>query len=164
MPLNIDWQQILLHLLNFTILAFGLYFILYKPVTKFMEKREKEYKEKEEKTSSALGEAEKKKDEYLLKIASAEEEAARIKSEAVKDAEKANEAKKAEAEKQAEEIIAKAKKQAEKEKAAILDGAGEDVKRMIYGISDKLAVGKPAGEVYDEFLKEVEKQENKKDE
>ena len=31
-PLNIDWQQILLHLLNFAILAGGLYLLLYKPV------------------------------------------------------------------------------------------------------------------------------------
>ncbi len=29
-PLNIDWQQILLHLLNFVILAGGLYFLLYQ--------------------------------------------------------------------------------------------------------------------------------------
>ena len=28
-PLNIDWQQILLHLLNFVILAGGLYLLLY---------------------------------------------------------------------------------------------------------------------------------------
>lgn len=40
MPLNIDWQQILLHLLNFTILAFGLYFLLYRPVRAYMKKRE----------------------------------------------------------------------------------------------------------------------------
>ena len=42
MPLNIDWQQILLHLLNFAILAFGLYFLLYKPVKAFREKREEQ--------------------------------------------------------------------------------------------------------------------------
>ena len=29
-PLNIDWQQILLHLLNFAILAGGLYLLLYR--------------------------------------------------------------------------------------------------------------------------------------
>ena len=40
MPLNIDWQQILLHLLNFAILAGGLYFLLYAPVKSFMAKRE----------------------------------------------------------------------------------------------------------------------------
>ena len=31
-PLNIDFQQILLHLLNFAILGGGLYLLLYKPV------------------------------------------------------------------------------------------------------------------------------------
>ena len=45
MPLNIDWQQILLHLLNFAILAGGLYFLLYKPVKDFMAKREQYYKD-----------------------------------------------------------------------------------------------------------------------
>ena len=40
MPLNINWQQILLHLLNLVILAVGLYLILYKPVKKFMQKGE----------------------------------------------------------------------------------------------------------------------------
>ena len=38
-PLNLDWQQILLHLFNFVILAGGLYFLLYKPVKKFMDNR-----------------------------------------------------------------------------------------------------------------------------
>lgn len=31
MPLNIDWQQILLHLLNFLILGVGLYFCFTSP-------------------------------------------------------------------------------------------------------------------------------------
>lgn len=34
MPLNMDWQQILLHLLNFVILFAILYFLLYEPVKK----------------------------------------------------------------------------------------------------------------------------------
>ena len=42
-PLNIDWQQILLHLLNFVILAGGLYLLLYKPVQTFMETRQKRW-------------------------------------------------------------------------------------------------------------------------
>ena len=42
-PLNIDWQQILLHLLNFAILAGGLYLLLYKPVKAFMEQRQAYY-------------------------------------------------------------------------------------------------------------------------
>ena len=39
MPLNIDWQQILLHLLNFVILFAGRWLLLYKPVKKFMNGR-----------------------------------------------------------------------------------------------------------------------------
>ena len=74
MPLNIDWQQILLHLLNFTILAFGLYFLLYRPVRAYMKKREDAYAEREEKTKKALDEAERKESEYKEKFASAEEE------------------------------------------------------------------------------------------
>ena len=44
MPLNIDWQQILLHWLNLAILTGGLYFLLYKPVKEFMTKREAHYR------------------------------------------------------------------------------------------------------------------------
>lgn len=40
LPLNIDWQQILLHAFNFVLLFAILYFLLYKPVKDFMEKRE----------------------------------------------------------------------------------------------------------------------------
>ena len=39
-PLNIDWQQILLHMFNLIILTGGLYFLLYQPVTAFMKKRQ----------------------------------------------------------------------------------------------------------------------------
>lgn len=48
-PLNIDWQQILLHMLNFTILALGLFLVLYNPVKKFMQKRKEYYEEIEKK-------------------------------------------------------------------------------------------------------------------
>ena len=37
-PLNVDWQQILLHLFNFIILFGGLWLLLYKPVKNFMAK------------------------------------------------------------------------------------------------------------------------------
>ena len=43
-PLNVDWQQILLHLFNFIILFGGLWLLLYKPVKNFMAKREAYYR------------------------------------------------------------------------------------------------------------------------
>ena len=39
MPLNIDFQQIFLHLFNFVVLFAILYFLLYKPVKNFMDQR-----------------------------------------------------------------------------------------------------------------------------
>ena len=43
MPLNIDWQQILLHALNLVILIAGLYLLLFKPVKRFMDERTQKY-------------------------------------------------------------------------------------------------------------------------
>ena len=47
-PLNIDLQQILLHLMNFVILFAILYFFLYGPVKKFMDNRREYYKQLDE--------------------------------------------------------------------------------------------------------------------
>ena len=49
MPLNIDFLQILLHMLNFVILAGGLTLLLFKPVNKFLENRRAYFAEAEEK-------------------------------------------------------------------------------------------------------------------
>ena len=56
-PLNIDWQQIILHLLNFAILAGGLYFLLYHPVRKFMDQREEHYRQMENEAQQRLDQA-----------------------------------------------------------------------------------------------------------
>ena len=58
LPLNVDWQQILLHLFNFTILFGALYILLYKPVRDFMENREKHYADIDSKANQALADAE----------------------------------------------------------------------------------------------------------
>lgn len=68
-PLNIDWQQILLHFFNFSILVGGLYLLLFKPVKRFMEKREKHYADME---AAAVA---REKDTEALKAAMAQREA-----------------------------------------------------------------------------------------
>ena len=80
-PLNIDWQQILLHVLNFVILFGGLYFLLYKPVKNFMAKREAHYAEMAQKAQSELDSAEKiKGSSSPLRARSAQREPKRRKS------------------------------------------------------------------------------------
>ena len=43
--LGLTVQEFLLHLLNFVILFVALFFLLYKPVKKFMRKRKEDYEE-----------------------------------------------------------------------------------------------------------------------
>ena len=73
-PLNIDWQQILLHLLNFVLLFAILYFLLYAPVKKFMEKRCEYYKNIDEDAKDKLHQAEELKNEYAEKLRLADNE------------------------------------------------------------------------------------------
>ena len=71
MPLNIDWQQILLHLLNFVILFTGLWFLLYKPVRSFMQKRKEHYEKMDADAEKKHAEAEEKRAVYEEKLAQA---------------------------------------------------------------------------------------------
>ena len=74
LPLNIDPQQILLHLFNFTILFGALYILLYKPVRDFMAKRTSYYADMDSKAEDALHEAEESKAAYEAKVQSFDEE------------------------------------------------------------------------------------------
>ena len=69
LPLNIDFQQILLHLANFAILFVGLYILLYKPVKDFMAKREAHYKEMDDEATEKLNLAKKQADETASRLA-----------------------------------------------------------------------------------------------
>ena len=64
MPLNIDFVQILLHMLNFVILAGGLTLLLFRPVKKFMAERKKYFEDKEKEIAEGLEKNESLKAEY----------------------------------------------------------------------------------------------------
>ena len=105
-PLNIDWQQILLHLFNFVLLAGGLYFLLYAPVRNFMEKR-----------AGDIGAKEKTAAEKAANAAALEAEYRRLLDEAKAEADKTRAAAVTEAEKEASAILADAKRQMERDHA-----------------------------------------------
>ena len=73
-PLNIDWQQILLHLFNFTILFGALYILLYKPVRDFMAKRTAYYADMDTRAEDALKAAEESRESYDEKVRNFDEE------------------------------------------------------------------------------------------
>lgn len=150
MPLNIDFQQVLLHMLNFAVLFAAMYFLLYNPVKKFMDGRDERIKEYEQKTGAALREAEKLREEYEEKLAEANAEADGIIAEARKTAAENTEKTKAEAKAEAETIISNAKKAAEKEKSAAVKSASREIRELAETAAGKLVIeGKDA---YDSFF------------
>ena len=91
LPLNINFTQIFLHLLNFLILYAILYFLLYKPVKNFMEKREKTYRDMDDEARDNLKASEEKKAQYDTKLSEAEAEISQMKSKSRQEIEKSKE-------------------------------------------------------------------------
>lgn len=140
-PLNIDWQQILLHLFNFAILAGGLYFLLYKPVKNFMNKRMEWYQQQEEEAAAKLAKAGEMEQEYKERLEAVEQEIIQKKSQAAKEAEKLMENRLEDARKQEEQILAEAKKAAEQEKKKALQESREELVELAAQMAEKLLHG-----------------------
>ena len=158
-PLNIDWQQILLHLLNFAILFFVLYLILYKPVKKFMDKRKAGYLEMEEKTKANLAVSEQTKAEYETKLQEAKAEAEEIRHHALEEAEGQAKEFLAQAHEEADQIIAKAQQQAEDERNRIVAETGEEIERLAKDAA-KRAIFENTSDAFDSFLDAAEGKNN----
>jgi len=137
-PLNIDWQQILLHLFNFTVLAGGLYFLLYKPVQDFMEKRKNYYKAMDEETAKHLEEAERLEKEYQSRLEQADTEIQEKKAQALAETEELVNASLEDARKQKEKIIADAQGIAQNERKKILLEAREDIVKLAVAATKKM--------------------------
>lgn len=160
MPLNIDFQQILLHLLNFVVLFAVLYFLLYKPVKDFMDKRTQHYKSLEEETTANLADSEVAKQEYMKKLDAADDEIAEKKQKAHKDIEKATAEKIKDAEKEAAKIIADARENIERERNKMIKEAQNEIADMVTSATEKLVVNSSTSEAYDQFLDAAKRGEN----
>ncbi|MCQ2409408.1 MAG: ATP synthase F0 subunit B [Clostridia bacterium] len=158
MPLNIDWQQILLHLLNFAILFCVLFFLLYNPIKKFMKKREDYYKNIDDEANKKLSDAEELKSSYENKLKASDEEIAEKQKAAYDSFSKEIDEQRAEAEKEAESIIESARKKSLKEKEDIISGAQTEIAEIAAAMADKIVKGNTS-DTYDEFLTDAEKDE-----
>ena len=157
-PLNIDGQQILLHAFNLIILAGGLYFLLYKPVTAFMEKRRDYYAGLEADAQAKLHEAEEKNQQAEARLAGMHAEAEQLRAQAQKQADAQAAACLADAENEKQKLLADARAQAEREKDAILREANEKVGELVSDAVDKLLSDKD--DPYADFLKAAERGHN----
>lgn len=157
MPLGIDFIQILLHAFNVLILFGGLYFILYSPVKKFIEKREEHYRQMDEEKTRALEEANRMKEDQEAQLTGLDEEIAGRRQEAVKEIESLRSQRLDEARKEAAGIIAAAEKDAERRRKEIVDGAKDDISSLITDAADKLLLEGDTEVFYDAFLDEAER-------
>lgn len=159
MPLNIDIQQILLHMLNLAILLAAVYFLLYNPVKKFMDKRNSLFDERENKVTEAEKEAQALKKEYTDKLSVVEEEISALKTESEKSARIQAEKTVAEAEARANEIIKSAKEKARAEHDIIIDSAYDEITKLAEEEAKKV-VFESTQQAYDHFLDAVENGES----
>lgn len=155
-PLNIDWQQILLHLFNFAILTGGLYFLLYSPIKKFIEKRDAHYRSIDSEANAKLASAKALEVQAKARFdrADGEIKESRVKAETELNAYTARQMR--EAKEKADKIIADARVAAEAEKRAILESADKEILAMTREATAKI-VHESTDEAYRHFLEAAER-------
>lgn len=156
MPLNIDWQQILLHLFNFIILFAGLAFFLFKPVKKFMAEREEKYKKAAEEHSRAVAETEALEKERQVKISALDGELAERRQRAVAAEEACLARMREEARQQADAIVGEGKKRAELEREKYIAQAGDEICDIVARSAERLLAEQSSARtddaLYDKYL------------
>ena len=130
MPLNIDWQQILLHLLNFVILAGGLYFLLYKPVKDFMGKRAEQYRELDESSRRDREEAKALRKAAKEKLNAAHQEIAQMRIKAGDEIEAEKQQMLTEARAEARRILETAGKTADQRSKKAIADTNEEIREL----------------------------------
>ena len=151
LPLNINIQQILLHMLNFVILTGGLYFILYGPVKKFMDQRQAHYAEMDKAAADKLAEAEKLAADRRAQLDHVEDELRERRAESQKIAQAAAQQQLDRAQQQADQIIAGARKSAESIRAKAVTDSQKELKELAMAAAEKLALSS-SRDAFDEFL------------
>ena len=149
MPLNIDWQQILLHWMNLAILTGGLYLLLYKPVKNFMAKREEHYRQMDEQAERQLAEAERVRVEYQSKLDGVEEEIRQSRAKAQRAAQQERETQLAQAKEEAHQIVARAHSEAERSRDRVMRDSQRELRKLAVQATQKMAF---KGDPFDQFL------------
>lgn len=159
MPLNINLQQIALHMLNFVILFGSLYFLLYKPVKDFMDARRAGYVKMDEEAKENLVAAEQTKADCEARLSRIDEEIAARRSEADAAAQQAAEECRAAARVQADEIMKKAREDAQRERERVLADARNEISALMSTAAEKLVLGSE-NDAYEQFLQAAEERGN----
>ena len=144
-------------MLNLIILGFGLYYILYKPIKAFMDKREAYYKDLDDSANKKNEDADKLLKEYQDKLAKADEEIRDKKNIAMKELDDKVNSELNKAKEDAKRIVEDAKAQGQKKHDELVESANKDICDLAIKATSKL-VDKTLDDSYDEFLLAVKKE------
>ena len=133
--ISVNIWHIVISLANLVILFLILKKLLFKPVKKIVDKRQKEIETEYKKAEKTQAEADAIKAEWEGKMATAEAEADKIISDAVERADSRNEVMLYESREKADQIIRKAKADIERERK----DARETIKKEIVDVSQTLS-------------------------
>lgn len=149
--ISVNVWQILIALINLTILFLLLKKFLYKPVEKTLEKREQELKGQYDKADEALSAASRAQTEYETRLNGAKLEADDIIKDATDTAQKRSEEIVEGAREEADAIVKRAKTEAEREKIR----AEKEIKNEIVDVSSTIAEKLLSREINDDDHKRL---------
>lgn len=153
-PLNIDWQQILLHLFNFIILSVGLYLLLYKPIKEFMNKRIAYYQEMSDYAQRELEQATMKEQNWNTKLSEIDLEIKKKEDEAQRKSSQEARDLMAQTQVQCDKLLVQARENAEREREKILNEAKKEAGELAIQAVEKL-LGLTSENPMDNFLEIV---------
>lgn len=136
--LEISWLTILLHMVNLVILIAILWLLLYKPIKKFIKKRQDTFKSVIDENKTQQDENTKLKEKYEELIDEATQEVAKASVIAKEQVEEQKQQILADAKHQAEEIKSIAVHEAEKEKKRMENAMKEDAVELATEIAGKI--------------------------
>ena len=154
-PLNIDWQQILLHALNLVILIAGLYLLLFKPVKRFMDERTQKYQSMADDAAEKTRQAQALDADYQNRLKGADAEIQQKHAEGMQKAEADAREVLEDARSQAKRMLVQAKENAGHERDRILESARNEIAQMSINAAHKLLDGSMS-QTLDQFLDEAE--------
>ena len=149
MPLNIDWQQILLHWMNLAILTGGLYFLLFKPVKAFMAKREEHYRQLDRQAADKLAQAQQLEAQAQAKLEAADDEIHEERMRAQQSIQQSTEEQLAQVREQARQIVEHAQAEAENSRERALRDSQRELRKLAAQATKKLAFH---ADPFDQFL------------
>ena len=140
--LGLSWTKLLLHLLNFTILFVGLWFILYKPVRKAIQDRQERIAREQREAEENMQAAQAAREESEKRLAELDDELDAKRKAAKERADAAYESTIAEANERAAAIIKQAETDARLQAERTVEEAKDDIRDMAVSLAENIIASK----------------------